>query len=354
MSYKEQTDLKNIKAMWEIRDRLPSFMHDYFDCMTELRNTSPSTVLGYARDLETFCRYLSQKHQLGNISEITPELLDTMTVNDLTSYKSYLNNYTYNGAAHSNKEVTKARKISALRSFWHWAKETGVLSTNPTILMLSGSKLKKKDIVVLSEGEAEHLLQSAKSGADLTDGQRKYAKSLIARDVAIMTLFLGTGIRVSELVGIDMKDIDFDRNCVRITRKGGDESKVFFVDAVKETLLDYLQGKNKAPGDPLFTGKRGNRLTPRGVQYIVKKHVTATLPQRSDEVTPHKFRATYATAVYQQSGDIYLTSHSLGHKNIETTSHYTRIEESQREQAAHFAAGLISGISEERKKNGKA
>ncbi len=153
-----------------------------------------------------------------------------------------------------------------------------------------------------------------------------------------MTLMLGTGVRVSECVGLDLQDIDLANDRIKVIRKGGYESFVYFGDEVKEALLPYLEQRNsiqdivKGHENALFLSDRKQRLSVRSVEILVKKYAQTVTTLK--KITPHKLRSTYGTALYRQTNDIYLVADVLGHKDVNTTKkHYAAMDEEHRRQA---------------------
>lgn len=344
-NYRTEEKNKNMKLLKKVRAQLPEFMQDYFTYLITTRNLSPRTVLGYARDLEIFCLYLKEQNPLINdYNDITPDLLDCLKMKDITEYLIFLDSYKRENDVKDkcNNEEGRARKLSALKSFWKWATQSEVLQSNPTILV-AAPRLHNKEVVQLNPDESSSLLKAVQSGASLTDNQLKNSRNLIDRDAAIIALFLGTGIRVSELVGIDMKDIDFKENSILITSKGGDQKKVYFSGDVKEFLLQYIENTRREPADgsdALFLSRRGTRLSVRGVEHMVKKHTKNTIPQK--RIYPHRFRSSYGTHVYLNSKDLFLASDALGHKNLSSVKRYIRIDEERRKSVANMVNELIS------------
>ena len=154
----------------------------------------------------------------------------------------------------------------------------------------------------------------------------------------MMMLLLGTGIRVSECVGLDMDDVDFKNNGIKIHRKGGAEVVVYFSDEVRKVLLDYMVEREKltaADGsiNALFLSMQNKRMSVRSVENMVKKY--SQLVTTLKNITPHKLRSTYGTSLYRETGDIYLVADVLGHKDVNTTrKHYAEIEDERRRKAA--------------------
>jgi site-specific recombinase XerD len=159
-----------------------------------------------------------------------------------------------------------------------------------------------------------------------------------ARDAAIVTLLLGTGMRVSECVGIDINHIDFKVNGVKVTRKGGDEVILYFGDEVEAALKNYLAGREKIKPlkgheNALFLSIQNRRITDRAVQNLVKKY--ASLVTSLKKISPHKLRSTFGTQLYRETGDIYLVANVLGHSDVNTTrKHYAKMDDEFRRRAA--------------------
>ena len=158
------------------------------------------------------------------------------------------------------------------------------------------------------------------------------------RDLAIVTLLLGTGIRVSECVGLDIQDVDFENNGIKVIRKGGNEMIIYFGEEVEKALKDYLPHRDAIaplPGheNALFYSTQRRRIGVQAVENMVKKYAKAVTTTK--KITPHKLRSTYGTTLYQETGDIYLVAEVLGHKDVNTTrKHYAAMDEERRRQAA--------------------
>ncbi len=182
------------------------------------------------------------------------------------------------------------------------------------------------------------LLDEVESGEKLTAHQLAYHGQTKLRDLALLSLLLGTGIRVSECVGIDLNDLDFRNNGVKIRRKGGAEVVVYFNDEVADALLDYLEVRNETQAvdghtQALFLSMQRKRMGVRSVEKLVKKY--AQLVTTVKHITPHKLRSTFGTNLYQETGDIYLVADVLGHKDVNTTRrHYAAQADARRRQAA--------------------
>ncbi len=274
------------------------------------------------------------------MDQFTVKDLERIEPVDIEEYQEYLK--VYKGPEDkqiTNTEKGLARKMSALRSFYAYYFKRQVIEKNPTLLV-DMPKLHDKAIIRLDTDEVASLLDYIEHGGDDLTGQRKvYYEKTKNRDLAIITLLLGTGIRVSECVGLDIQDVDFKNNGVKVTRKGGNEMVVYFGEEVENALKMYLYTTRKTtaplPGheNALFLSTQRRRIGVQAVENMVKKYARQITPNK--KITPHKLRSTYGTALYKETGDIYLVADVLGHKDVNTTKkHYAAIDENRRRQAA--------------------
>ena len=175
------------------------------------------------------------------------------------------------------------------------------------------------------------------SGEDLTERQKAFHEKTKVRDLALLTLLLGTGIRVSECVGLDINDVDFKNDGIRIHRKGGKEVTVYFGEEVEDALKEYLKEREhiipeEGHEDALFLSLQRKRMSVRSVEKLVKKYSRIVTPLK--KITPHKLRSTYGTNLYRETGDIYLVADVLGHSDVNTTKkHYAALEDERRRSA---------------------
>lgn len=338
-NYFVQRNNKNILKLKKLERELPYFMTDYFVGVES--RTTPLTRLNYAQDMKIFFDYLVKEIPQfygKKVLDITIEDLNKITASQIEGYLSYLNYYTFNGKTYSNNEKAKARKLSAVRSvlkyFFKKEKITANVSTKVEM-----PKLHDKEIIRLEVDEVVKLIDQAENGDLLTKMQQSFNKHTKVRDVAILTLFLGTGIRISELVGINIDDIDFNVNGFKITRKGGNQVVLYFSDEVKKALLNYLeirkQDKDVAQDEnALFLSLQHKRIGVRAVEKLVKKYSSVVTPLK--HITPHKLRSTYGTNLYRETKDIYIVADVLGHKDVNTTKkHYAAISEDARRSVAN-------------------
>ncbi len=337
--YTEQDKLNTLK-MREVLDTLPRFCRQYFRGIEP--RTSARTRLGYAYDLRIFFEFIKNNNpsmKNTDIKDFSVDLLDQIGREDIEEYLEYLSLYEKNEKELSNAEQGKKRKMSALRSMYTYFYKSEMIERN-TAELIDMPKLHEHEIIRLEPNEVAVLLDQVEAGEKLTKSQLKYHEKTKLRDLAMLTLLLGTGIRVSECVGIDIDDIDYDNNGLSIHRKGGYNTTIYFPDEVKAALLDYHeQRKQIAPCEgsenAFFLSLQNKRITVRAVENLVKKYAKNVTTIK--KITPHKLRSTFGTNLYRESGDIYLVADVLGHKDVNTTrKHYAAQEDENRRKAARM------------------
>lgn len=332
----QERNLKNLDKIDEILEQLPPFCEDFFRGI-ETR-TSTLTRLNYVYDLRIFFDFLTKKKFRGKaMTELTLEELESVTDTDIEIFLSYLSNYSFGDKRLSCDERAKARKLSSVRSMYKYFFNKGLIETNQTS-KVSSPKLHEKEIIRLEGHEVSSLLDTAEYGDGLSPHASGYHEKTKIRDSAILTLFLGTGIRISELVGLNNESIDFSNNSFVVTRKGGNKAILFFSEEVGDALAAYLAQKENDPQIPpeehaLFLSLQYRRISVRAVENLVKKYAKIVSPLK--KITPHKLRSTYGTALYRQTGDIYIVADVLGHRDVNTTrKHYAAITEDHRRSVA--------------------
>lgn len=338
-NYHEEQNKKNIMHLRELLDTLPPFCAQYFRGMQEY--TSSRTRIAYAYDLRVFFEYMHENNPVFKkmkIEDYPLEMLDQITRLDIEEYLEYCSYYIKDGKEYMNDERGKSRKLASLRSFYNYFYRNELIEKNPAALVPM-PKLHQKEIVRLDADEVAILLDTVESGEKLTKQQLLYHQKTKVRDVALLTLLLGTGMRVSECVGIDLQDIDFKNNGIKIRRKGGYEAVIYFGEEVETALIDYLEQRNhiipvEGHENALFLSMQNKRISVRAVEKLVKKY--SSLVTNLKKITPHKLRSTYGTSLYRETGDIYLVADVLGHKDVNTTrKHYAAIEDDRRRKAAN-------------------
>lgn len=329
MSYHEDVKKKNILLLRDKMKDLPEFCNDFLRSIID--TTSSRTQLGYSRDLRIFLQFLINEQKDFNADSVRNfplEDLRKIQASDISAYMEYLGYYiqeTEQGQReYTNGEKGKSRKLSALRSFFLYLFKYKIIDSNPAEI-IDFPKIHRKNIVRLEINEIVDFLDEVETGENLTDRQSKYHSKTMVRDLAITTLLLGTGMRISECVGIDLKDLELTENRVKVTRKGGNEAILYFSDEVLNCLKDYILIREKITTldgheDALFLSMQNRRITDRAVQKLVKKYSQTSVALKN--ISPHKLRSTFATNLYRETGDLYLVAEVLGHENVNTTKLY--------------------------------
>lgn len=338
-SYSEQQRIKYTKQLNEYLDKMPEYCKDYFFSLEYTKQ--PRTKLAYAMDLNKFFNFLVESYfkSYSDIKEIKLSDLEQLPSSAIISFLRYVKLYTKDGREVTNSERAAKRKLSSLRSFYAYYNKMGLMTINPAF-KVDMPKIHDKAITRLDVNEVAELLDNVESGNKLTKEQLLKHDDLKLRDLALLTLMLGTGIRVSECVGLDVNDVDFDNSRIRVVRKGGAESFVYFSDEVSETLGDYMAERRtllpcEGHENALFISRNNKRLCVRSVENLVKKYASTVTNVK--HITPHKLRSTYGTNLYQESGDIYLVADVLGHKDVNTTrKHYADIVDNNRRSARNM------------------
>lgn len=342
-TYQEELHIDYTLRLRDILKTMPEFAKDYFRAIEP--TTSPKTRISYAYDIRVFFQFLISQnpafknYQMKDFKVIDLECLKSQ---DIEEYQEYLKVYRdTDKKIVTNTEKGLSRKMSALRSFYGYYFKRQIIQNNPTLLV-DMPKIHDKAIIRLEADEVASLLEHVESCGNKLTGQAKvYYEKTKERDLAILTLLLGTGIRVSELVGLDIQDIDFKNNGITVTRKGGNQMVVYFGYEVEKALRNYLETTRKAVNplpeyeNALFLSTQRRRMGVQAVENMVKKYAKQVTPNK--KITPHKLRSTYGTALYKETGDIYLVADVLGHKDVNTTKkHYAAIDEDRRRSAANI------------------
>ena len=339
-TYHQSTSNQNTVKLRELLKTMPSFCRDYFRGIEP--TTTAKTRIGYGYDIRTFFRFLLAQNPMfqdAQMTDIRLQDLEQLQPVDIEEYLEYLKYYKYEDQVFTNDERGIKRKFSSLRSFFLYYQKRDLIKNNPTVVV-DMPKLHDRETIRLDSEEVSELLDLVERGGDNLSGMKRvyYEKNKL-RNIAIFTLFLGTGIRVSECVGLDVEDVDFRNNRIRIIRKGGKEEYVYFGAEVAEALKNYIKEERvhvkakEGHEHALFYSIQKRRISVQGVENLVNEYTSQITTFK--HITPHKLRSTYGTALYQQTGDIYLVAEVLGHNDVNTTrKHYAAMDDAQKRSAA--------------------
>lgn len=336
--YKEKNK-NQLLRLREILDRLPGFCVEFIQ--SKELTTQTSTLISYGYDLLTFLEFLREKNPLiskKEIKSISIEDISLLSEADITEYQRYLQ-LNVGDNPHENGKRSIARKMSPLRSLYKYHLLHKNIKENPTELVALPKLKKDKNIIRMDNYEVRAIITAIKNGDEqMSEKQRSACKKTLKRDLALMTLMVGTGIRVSECNGLDLTDVDLRSNTLTIVRKGGGQDVLYFSDDIHDVLEDYIENERvfiipKSENETaLFLSRLGQRMSVDAIEKLVKKYAKIAVPNK--KITPHKLRSTYGTALYRETGDIRLVADVLGHENINTTiDYYAAIEDEHKRSA---------------------
>lgn len=337
-NYFTERDESNILKIREIRKGLPAFCGEFFRGIEPY--TTPLTRLGYARDIKLFFDFLTQETEefyQKPILQFDINDLDKINSTHLEMFLEYISLYKVNGVTYKNGEKARCRKLSSIRALLKYFYKKDAIKNN-VAAKIDTPKIHESQIIRLELDEVEKVLDLAETGEDMTNMQKEFHKHTQARDYAMLSLFLGTGIRISECVGLNIDDFDFKQNAFKVTRKGGNKVILYFNDDVSDALQNYILERKKIKTQPgsenaLFLSMQNKRISVRAVEKLVKKYSKIVNPLK--KITPHKLRSTFGTNLYRATGDIYVVADVLGHKDVNTTrKHYAAISDDIRRNAA--------------------
>ncbi|MGN0353334.1 MAG: tyrosine-type recombinase/integrase [Roseburia sp.] len=339
--YKEQTKYLDTIKTKELLSQLPSFCTDYY-IARKIRLT-PKTQYDYVCKMKIFLEYLQQNHPIflhREMTSYTYQDLSILTAEDIRKFVAWiLEQPAKPNSSRLNSTSTAENYLACLSSYWKFFCKNEYLDRNP-FLAIDREKRRKKEIIYLQQDQKDDFKAAVTYGEGLSEKQRAFHEKNMLRELCICQILLDTGIRVSELVGLNVSDIDFKHCCLFIQRKGDKEDTVYFSDETKEILKDYLETRPiyqpADEEDALFLVSigtyKGQRLSVRSVQKLVKKYALAAHLPQGRQITPHKLRSTYAMDMLRKTGNFSLVSEQLGHESILTTQVYAKAEESTKEQ----------------------
>ena len=327
---------------------MPPLVRDFASYKRTIQQCSPKTVEEYCIDLRLFLRYIKADRQglpksgeefdTLDIRDVGIEVISGITTADMYEFLLYVDGERHDGAS------ARARKLSAIKAFFKYlTTKTDKLKVNPAVNIESPKK-KKTMPKYLTLEESIDLLEAVKN--DETSKTR-------LRDYAIITLFLNTGMRLSELVGISLTDIDPELRSLRVLGKGNKERIIYLNDACRRAILDYMPERQAQPAkrkgeSALFLSSQGNRISIKTVQWLVGKYLGAAGLEYKHFST-HKLRHTAATLMYQSGHvDVRVLKEILGHEQLNTTQIYTHVSDEGMEEAV--AANPLANIGAEKKK----
>ena len=331
---------KNLRSyLRELPEFVSSYILEYYS------GESINTQIGYAIDIRVFFNYLCDEIFSGNkaTEKITCRDIEKVTVSDLIHFKSYLKEYTVDSVSPAGRAYKRVcrnssyginRKLSAVRGLFIYLYKTDKISQNITD-KIDFMKLHQQIKKPLTTQETINLIDVLYNGDKYYSGRNfaEYSRRR-ARDIAVFTAYLGTGVRVSELANLNVEDVDFQTSSFIVKRKGGDQQEIFMPLQVENAILAYLCGeepdefekcgdvKIKRTTGPLFLNRNGARLGIAGIEKMLKNYCFAAGITNPDKTRPHALRRTFACRLLEDGVDIKMVAELMGHKNIEVTHRY--------------------------------
>ncbi len=297
-----------------------------------------STRYSYATELRWFFMFLletkPQFAETHKIKDLTEEQIKSITPRDISRYLSQ-------DKDKGKSERTVARRRAAISSFFTFLVNNRIIEYDPSKSASNVKVHKKKDVIYIDIMDQKRLLNAVESGSTLTKREQIFHEKYQKRDIALISLLLDTGIRVSELYRMDIKDVDMKGCSAYILRKGGNKEDVFFSDEVRVLLEEYLEerhmnGLYQSDNDPLFVTLKGDRLSVRAIQMLVKKYAESSLPIIGKSITPHKLRSSFAMEYYDSTKDLLALQKKLGHSSVTTTNIYAKATKDKMEQTRNI------------------
>lgn len=334
--YRLETELYDKEKIEYLLDTLPGFVTSYIKSISQ--TTTPKTRLSYLRDINQFLTYVKDADpSISSAKKITPECLEHLSLDFFNTYLDFLTTYEENGKIRTNSRVSIRRKLSSLRNLYNFLIISELIEINPITRVKIPDVKKDKNIIRLETDECENFLDTVEYGkGNLSPQMQKYFDKYAPRDTAIIYTLLRTGIRVSELVGLDIPDINIEKKSLTVVRKGGKKDIIYYGDELADILGDYLVYRkgiytDEEYEDALFLSAQRRRITVRSVENLVKKYVNRAGIEK--HITPHKLRTTYGTALYEATGDLYLVADALGHSSVTTTQKaYTEVSSERKKK----------------------
>lgn len=329
--YHEEEKTKQVQKLDDICMELPPYANEYLESLYAACETS--TRIAYANDIRSFLQDMQKQNsyfaQYASIKDIPVDLIGRLDFHDIQHYLNSLRTekYSKTRGTKSTSEVGNARRMRVKASLSGWFRYMYVNRLIPANPVEGVGRIKEKEskaIDRLSVRESQKLMEGVESASSGSGRQKIYEEKTRLRDTAIVKVLLETGIRVSELVGLDLDDIDFDERYFWVIRKGGSSDKVYFNDDVAAALNDYIENERpnyaKEGEKALFLSIQKKRMSVRTIQAMMKKYGTAIIHKTN--LSPHKLRKTYGTLLYEQTSDLKMVQDVLGHRTPAVTERY--------------------------------
>lgn len=320
-----EREINELKKVRSKLDNLPKVIRDYYYYLEAADKTynTIKTYINYVKNLMDYCTN-------GTYDEYFYKKITSYTINEYMSSIRYKTDT--NGDTIKIGNGIRATRWSALNTFFIYLKSNQLVDNNPMEQTFRPSCKQEKHVVFLSEEEIKQCINNVYENC---------TEKFINRDICIISLGISLGLRVSAITQINMEDVDFNANTIKVVEKGNKYRIMNFGDNLRQKLLAWIEDRNKYFGNvdtnALFISRKKNRISVSAVEDMITKY-TKNIDKH---ITPHKLRATCATNLYKKTGDIYMVAEQLGHANIATSKIYTEIDHDLKIKATNILDNLI-------------
>lgn len=312
----------------------PLILNDYYHSLLEV---TYGTKLNYINHVVNFIQFMSNKYDIDFNARDTLKEIKVLHIND------YLNQFTYKqvkGALIKNTNTYKANILSALKNFFEFLCNNDIIEYNPCSRIKPPKDKRIHDVISLNKEEIQIIQNNIQNGVGskkAISNQKKWKN----RDLAILSLGITTGLRVSAICNINIEDISFSNDTIKVVEKGDVEKEVYVPDNVMELINAWIEDRNVMLDDnstnALFISNRKKRITANAIRNMLKKY-TYNIDKK---ITPHKLRSTTATNLLEETNDIYLVAEVLGHSNLQNTKRYAKVSNKKKIKAANILGNLV-------------
>lgn len=323
----KNTVLNDKKKLNEQLENMPGFYREYI--LSIETSSTVKTLIAKNYDLNNFFKYLENYFK---VKEINVDVLGKVSEKNIDEFLHYLSCRTVNGKTITCDNLGKSRYLSSIRSLYTFLFDRGYIKSNPAS-NVKNPKYRRREKDMLTDDEKFFLLDITKNY--VPNKTNAYTQVVNDRNYCMVFVLLTTGLRVSELVNLDIEDYNSSQNTLKIIRKGNKEQIIYLSDDCVEIIDDYIEHSRSVldkdkNASALFLNKFGKRITARAVEEMIKERASAVTSKR---ITPHRLRSSYGVELYNSTGDIYLVADALGHENVATTTkHYVKANKDRLER----------------------
>ena len=329
MCARKDVDIKNIEMINNTIAKYPPILKKY---IFSLERKTTYTKKVYAYYIINFMEFMNSElnmrfDQMDNYNDIKPM--------DIDCYMEFIK---YNKDGKEKSATYRAAQLAAINGFFKYLKKNKIIDDNPCESVEVPKDNNEHEIITIDDNDLELMLSNIENGVGSHQAKKRQEKWIL-RDMAIVTLGITTGLRISAIVGIDLDDIDLERRCLKVTEKGNKTKVVYLGIKAAKALLDWINNRKWMVNEDeraVFINASGKRITTRSIERKFKQISKGT----GKNITPHKMRATCATRLYEETGDIYLVQQQLGHKSIKNTQRYAKVSEGKKREAAEILDSL--------------